>query len=248
MKRSPYFKDIKIFAEWYRITNKIPMHLESMLEDPFLSRLKILMEKENSDRFSRRSKIGKEKVKKSISSGKHNKYKLRAAAHTSYEAMFLLIGEIFTNQDISELLESNNIDGHNALQYKKYWIATGKIKKTYTSKYGHSFDVDIYQKTDINGNCCKIKLKNYMDSSKRQSYKTIKSIEAMELIIKDLPETFIFKEVAEIMVKHKKGPMYIKDIINKFPNRFELIGEVASKKPKSGRGGNRKQVLYKKLF
>jgi hypothetical protein len=50
-----YFEDVKEFAKWYKKQNKVPMDVAAMLQEPFLSRLTILMGEENELRFQKRS-------------------------------------------------------------------------------------------------------------------------------------------------------------------------------------------------
>jgi hypothetical protein len=66
MDRSYYIKNIEKFAEWYKSKHKIPMEIKDMLEEPFLSRLNVLMEEENEKR-----RIEKSESSKSVNFGKN---------------------------------------------------------------------------------------------------------------------------------------------------------------------------------
>ena len=60
MIKNYLFETILEFATWYRYENKIPMSVESMLEEPFLSKLTMLMQKENKSRYERRKIANKQ--------------------------------------------------------------------------------------------------------------------------------------------------------------------------------------------
>lgn len=196
----------------------------------------------------KRTEISKKRVTAALNSGNHNSFKLKDAAKKSYENILILMPETFTNKDIKTILVENNIASHNFPQYRNYWLKINKIKRVYKPKgASNASDIEIYQKLNKNGECSATKLKEYRDSLQLLSTQAINSNKVMALIIEDLPETFTIKQVAPILIKHGKGPMYIKDVIAKYSYRFELIGTVAAKKPE-GRGGNKAQNLYKKMI
>ena len=60
MKGKYLFETIEEFVPWYRYENKITMTVDAMLEEPFLSRLKIKMVEENQARYERRQTSNKE--------------------------------------------------------------------------------------------------------------------------------------------------------------------------------------------
>ena len=246
-RRGHYFETLKDYCEWLYSVSDTRKSYNRFINAYAVDELNKMMVDENQSRFDKRANASKNSIKSVIQSGKHISTQLNIEAINNYERIFELIGEVFTNKDISDLLKQNGIEGHNNLSYKSYWIKTNKIKSVYKPKNGsNQLDVEIYQKIDKNGKCSTVKLKEYRASFQLVSKQMIKSNEIMNLIIEDLPETFTYKEVESILTKHGKGPMYIKDVIAKYPHRFELIGTVAAKKPE-GRGGNKAQNLYKKL-
>jgi len=60
MIKNYLFETVLEFTTWYRKEKKIPMSIESMLEEPFLSKLRILMEAENQARYECRKNANKQ--------------------------------------------------------------------------------------------------------------------------------------------------------------------------------------------
>lgn len=246
-KRNHYFEDIKLFAEWYRIKNKIPVAVESMLEEPFLSRLKVLMKKENEDRFSRRSNTSKKGIKKIIEGGKHVSTQLNASAIERYQSVLPLLPEVFSHKELDQVLISLDIEPHNSVQYRNYWIECGFVKCVYEPEFPNNIDITIWQKVDQDGKCNKTKLEAYRKDNKLISKAEIKRRTICEKIIPELPEVFTYADCVHVLAKHGRGPSYIKDIVRMYPELFEKVDSIPANKPASGRGGNNKRVVYRKV-
>lgn len=96
--------------------------------------------------FDERSDWAKVYGRRSADGPNHNSKQLNAKAIAKYMPMLDQLPCEFTNKDIRNMLESNNVRAHNTASFVKYMIEGNKIQITHKGKHGCNYDVRRYSK------------------------------------------------------------------------------------------------------
>ena len=161
MRKGFYFKSLENYCKYLYNSTDTRKSYSRFINGFSIEDLTKMMVDENKKRFNRRAKAGKDSVKNAIESGNHVSKKLNIEAIERYESILENLKDVFINKDIINILIKNKIEAHNANAYKKHLIKIKKIKSVYKPKHANEINVEIFQKIDENGNCCKLKLQAY---------------------------------------------------------------------------------------